>query len=90
MKSLKTFIKEEEDLDGHADVLNDDIEELYLRVVNSEDVLGKLDDIAFMVNKGRLYSATVPLSVLDDIWIKMQQWEERFIVWEKPKSDKQL
>ena len=77
-------------MDGMADGLNDDIEELNLRVVNSEDVLGKLDDIALMVNKGRLYSATVPLTILDDIWIKMQQWEERFIVWEKPKSGKQL
>jgi len=90
MKSLKTFIKEELDLDGMADGLHDDIEELNLRVVNSEDVLGKLDDIAFMVNKGRLYSATVPLSVLEDIWTKMQQWEERFNVWETPRSDKKL
>ena len=86
MKSLKSFIKENEELGQSADILNDDIEELNATVINSEDVHEKLDYISHMVNKGRLYAATVPSSLLYDIWIKMQEWEERFIVWEKPKS----
>ena len=86
MKSLKSFIKENEELVQSADILNDDIEELNSVVINSQDANEKLDYIAHMVNKGRLYSATVPLSLVHDIWTKMQRWEEKFIVWEKPES----
>jgi len=78
MRTLTKFLEEEKaiDLDKFANVLHDEIEELNLRVDSSEDVLGKLDDIALMVNKGRLYSASVPSVFANDIWLKLQKVEE--------------
>ena len=90
MKRFREHVEqysESADLVRSMDILNNDIEELNTIVEDNEDLQVKVNAIAAMINKGRLYSATVSLSMLNDIWQKMDAWEERFIVWEKPRSD---
>ena len=90
MKRFREHVEkysESADLVRSMDILNDDIEELNTIVEENENIGVKLNAIAAMINKGRLYSATVSLSMFNDIWQKMHDWEERFIVWEKPRSD---
>ena len=86
IQSLKEHM-EGVDTEDALDTINDEIDELLTVVEDNEDFQVKLNAIAEMVNKNRFYAGMVTTSALDIIMTRMDAWEERFIVWEKPRSD---